>query len=223
MKLFFKKWINESYDQSGISSLIEDAKGLNEVLTVLKNSNINYRVINFGSEAIILLPDAELVIYDFEQGYGSVEDAREFIYSRHAENLKQHENFNQEFWKNPVVLYHATTEQNLELIKQSGQLRKECKTRGIGNRSVGCAVFTTMNHEDLLTGSYGNEIITIDTKKMKADGFMPFVSKEPEIEELESNRNLAYKLGIEIEFDEPGDLFMDTVIVYDNIPLKYLS
>lgn len=225
MIMRFKEWLFESMRQyaSEVSSLIEDAVGLDAVIEVLKFNEIVHKVIYFDGNKVIVLPESNLVIYDFDGGYGNVESVEDFVYSRYADDLKDYEDFNKDFWNSPAPLYHATSEENFELIKSTDGLKGMCKTRGTSNRGVGCAVFTTMNHEDLMSGSYGNVILTIDTTAMKADGYMPEVSREPEIEEVEATQNLVNRLGLHYEVEYSEKLFLDTVIVYGSIPMKYIS
>ena len=221
----FKQWLIESAGRyaSEVSSLIEDAVGLDAVIEVLKSNEIVHKVIYFGGNKVIVLPESSLVIYDFDGGYGAVESVEDFVYSSYADGLKEYGDFNKDFWNSPATLYHATTEENFELIKSTDGLKGMCKTRGISNREVGCAVFTTMNHEDLMSGSYGNVILEIDTRAMKADGYMPMVSREPEIEEVEATDNLVRRLGLHYEVEYSDKLFLDTVIVHGSIPMKYIS
>ena len=220
--LNFKKWLFESSERD-VSSLIEDAVGLDSVIDVLNNNEISHKVVDFNGTNVIVLPKSNIVIHDFDDGYGTADDVGDFIYSRYAEDLKKHVDFNKHFWSYPVVLYNATTEENLELIKSSGVLKGMCKTRGLGNRGVGCAVFTSMNHEDLMGGSYGNVILDINTRAMKSDGYMPTVSREPEVEETIATQNLVHSLGLHYDVDYPHDVFLDTVIVHGSIPIKYIS
>jgi len=225
MIMNFKQWLIESMDRyaSEVSSLIEDAVGLDAVIEVLKSNEIVHKVIDFSGKKVIVLPESSLVIYDFDDGYGNVESVENFVYSNYADDLKDYGDFNEYFWNSPAMLYHATTSANFELIKGSDGLKGMCKTRGSGNIGVGCAVFTSMNHEDLLSGSYGSVILTIDTRAMKADGYMPRVSREPGVEEVDATQDLVSRLGLRYDVEYPNDLFLDTVIVHGSIPMKYIS
>jgi hypothetical protein len=222
MIIRFKRWLNES-SVSEVSSLIEDAVGLDAVIEVLTRERIRYTIIDISDKRVVVLPESSLVVYDFDSGYGSVEHVSDFVYSNYADDLKGYVDFNEEFWDHPSILYHATTSANFELIKGSDGLKGMCESRGLGNRGVGCAVFTSMNHEDLLSGSYGSVILTLDTRLMKSDGYIPRVSREPEIEEVDSIQSLVHRLGLHYEIEYPNDLFIDTVIVHGSIPMKYIS
>src|SRR6185437_9602849 len=46
------------------------------------------------------------------------------------------DNWNEEFWEYPSILYHATTDENVEDILRDG-LESRSQTRGLSNRSVG--------------------------------------------------------------------------------------
>ena len=87
--LNFKKWLFESSDRD-ISSLIEDAVGLDSVIDVLNNNEISHKVIDFNGTKVIVLPKSNIVIYDFDDGYGTADDVGNFIYSNYAEGLKEH-------------------------------------------------------------------------------------------------------------------------------------
>ena len=125
-----------------------------------------------------------------------------------------------DFWKHPAPLYHATTEDHVEDILEEG-LRSRSATRGLRNRSVGAAVFTTTNLETASYGSYGDVVFEIDTAAMARDGLTPEVSLEPDVAEAAGKNALAWAFGIEDYAEEPENA-PDTVIVYGSIPPEYL-
>jgi hypothetical protein len=145
------------------------------------------------------------------------------------ERLGYNIDFNKNFWIHPHTLYHCTPDEHVPAIEQNG-LRPSSKTRGISNRGVGAAVFTTMHYEevDSLRMSYGDNVFMIDTKAMKQDGYMPEVSLEPEWEQAKKLEFIYHKLGKE---DMEASRFVDssdgvsegTVIVHGAIPAKYLK
>ena len=51
------------------------------------------------------------------------------------------------FGNSPFPLYHATTQDHVEDILEHG-LESRNQTRGLNNRSVGSAVFTTSEFEE---------------------------------------------------------------------------
>lgn len=146
-----------------------------------------------------------------------------------AEQMGYNSDFNKSFWKYPQPLYHCTTPEKYELIKSSGKLKTTNESRGINNRSVGNAIFTTQEEMEVegLRQSYGDIVIQINTKLMRHDGFMPFVSKEPEVETAEKLAFVLNKLGEEKDIsqliDSSGGISEYTVIIYESIPVKYLS
>ena len=62
------------------------------------------------------------------------------------------------------IVYHSTNEDNLESIKQYG-LRPESRSRGITNKGVGAAIFSSYEPDEL--GTYGDILIEIDLKKAR--------------------------------------------------------
>lgn len=125
------------------------------------------------------------------------------------------------FWEWPGSLYHATQEDNVEDILADGLLAR-AETRGLRNRSVGLAVFTTANEETARSGTYGEAVFEIDTKAMKRDRYTPLVSREPDVVEAEQLNALARAFDLEDrEFESEND--PDTFIIHGNVPAKYLK
>jgi hypothetical protein len=164
-----------------------------------------------------------------------IKEATEWIWSILDSQLDQYigednEDFNEKFWKDVCTpygnnkLYHATRSKNINEIKARGLLKMN-KSRGINNKSTGNAVFTSL--DETAIDSYGEIIIKINMCQMKKDGYMPEVSMEKPIEEAKLRNQLAWKIGIE-EFDaidgySSDGLFETTVVIYGDIPPKYLS
>lgn len=146
-----------------------------------------------------------------------------------AEKFGYNYDFNKSFWLHPSTLFHCTVPEKYELIKSEGILKTRSDTRGITNRSVGSAIFTTMEDTEVesLRQSYGNIVIEINTIQMKKDGFMPTVSKEPEVERAEQLVFVLNKLGKDTKIyqliDSSGGISEYTIIIYNSIPIKYLS
>jgi hypothetical protein len=139
------------------------------------------------------------------------------------EDFEQVENEN--FWQSPSPLYHGTSSQeSLDSILENG-LEGRAETRGLTNRSVGAAVFTSLEPElvEAYTGSDGG-VVVIDTEQMKQDGFTPFVGPEPEILEKQIAGAFAHKIGVDYKEDY-SDSGMDpnTIIIYGDIPAKYIK
>lgn len=131
--------------------------------------------------------------------------------------------FNADFWSGPPPLYHATTEELAETIEREG-LEARSATRGISNRGVGAAVFTTTDLDEAVQGYYGEVIFEVDTGAMKKAGDTPFVSQEPDVEQYELERLLAAQL----DYDDyaPSDIESGmspwTIIVHGSIGPQYL-
>lgn len=59
---------------------------------------------------------------------------------------------------------------------------------------------------------------------MKANGYMPEVGIEPDIEEGERKQSLAHMVGLEdYSYDFESGMDTETYIVYGNIPPEYLK
>ena len=144
------------------------------------------------------------------------------------EKLGYHADFNKEFWEYPRTLYHCTPTENVPFIKAKG-LTCQSKTRGINNRSVGHAIFTTQEEEEVesVRQSYGPVVFAINTRAMKQDGYTPYVTPEPEVVEALELAFIFEKLGKSVQLsqfiDSSGGINEYTVIVHENIPPKYLS
>lgn len=125
-----------------------------------------------------------------------------------------------DFWKYPAPLYHATHPDNVSAIMEEG-LMPMAMTRGLRNRGVDAAVFTTLDEEKALEGTYGDAVFKIDTSAMARDGYTPQVSQEPDVIEYAALSALMHLMGSE---DSPSEHENDpdTVIVYGAIPPKYL-
>jgi hypothetical protein len=126
----------------------------------------------------------------------------------------------EDFWKAPAPLYHATTEDHVEDILEAG-LQPRSTSRGLRNRGVGAAVFTTTDLETTAYGSYGDVVFEIDTAAMARDGYTPEVGLEPDVVEAAGKHALAWAFGIEDYAEEPENA-RDTVIVFGAIPPAYL-
>ena len=152
---------------------------------------------------------------------------------RVAEELGYNTDFTKVFWSQHYLptLYHCTTKENYELIKTEGlKMKKERRGATSGNSSVGNAVFTTAESEEVpfFKSYYGPVVIAINAKQMKANGLTPYVEKEPDWAKAEMIAFILRKLGQE---DVEAARFVDssdqntegTVILYSDIPPQYLS
>jgi hypothetical protein len=204
---------------------IEDLEGKDVILAFLAEKGFHPEVINlYGQEVIVF---SQWVIDDPD--YPQVNEIPDWLstnWSVKREAVGEfEEKFNKMFWDNPATLYHNTKPENIENIKKDG-LKVKNDTRGFTNKSVGSAVFTHNDPDFTVNSPYGNVVVTINTKLMKQDGYMPFVTKEPNWEEQAALNLIAHKMGYndEINSVESWDGTNDaTVIVHGSIPAKYLS
>ena len=126
----------------------------------------------------------------------------------------------EDFWTRPAPLYHATTEDHLDDILAEG-LIPMAQSRGLRNRGVRPAVFTTLNRESAERGTYGDVVFEIDTGAMARDGYTPQVAQEPDVVEADGRNALAHALGVD-DFVDEAENDPDTIIVFGPIPRKYL-
>lgn len=130
------------------------------------------------------------------------------------------EAFNRQFWEYPNTVYHGT--KSMKGIMRKG-IEARSESRGISNRSTGDAVFTSLEESE--AADYAEDgMVAIDTYQMKEDGYMPWVSQEPEETEQSAIGSIANRLGIEHnpEYSDSG-ISPNTVIFFGKIPAKYLK
>ena len=149
-----------------------------------------------------------------------------------AEKFNYVDTFNEFFWKFPSYLYHCTKLENKNSIISNG-IKMKNNSRGFSsNRNVGPAIFTTSEQAEISTlqDSYGPVVFIINTIQMKKDGYTPTVEREPDWARAQKLSFVLKKLNYS---DDKSDesLFVDssegttpyTVIVYGNIPPKYIT
>lgn len=188
-----------------------------------------------GKRVITIEMDGNLwVLEKDDQGLHYWDNPEDWLNSavERSEEFYLPEDFSKTFWESPIPLYHATSDENVENISKRGLLARSF-TRGIGNRNTGAAVFTISgeNYDDihsalLKLNSYGESVFEIDTAAMKQDGYMPDVAKEDPISEGELKISLANLIDYEYYGGDDynsGEYFPDTVIIFGNIPAKYLN
>jgi hypothetical protein len=173
---------------------------------------------------IVYKIDDTIIIWDGKDIYPEIENIYDWLSTVDVDKIypKYEQNWNDSFWKYPPVLYHSTPSKNIESIMQHGLVVKN-ETRGIGNRSVGSAVFTTTDYESAAAGHYGDTIIIIDTKELAKNPKRPYASEEPQISETNMRSALARILEIEYNEDEESGISPDTIILYGTIEPQYLS
>ena len=197
---------------------------------VLKHYKIPHEKVSFVDGTTVITANIQDTQYVIQED-GRHSEASEWLYGLNdwdVENMMPSRNFNEDFWNDPPhELYHGTDPEFVDNILKEG-LEARCETRGIGNRGMGCAVFTSPSVE--MTQSYGNQkgqsaTIVIHVDKMKAAGYMPEVSQEEGFDRKESLEAIAHKIGLEEFYHEMSDnsLAEDTVAFYDSIPPQFLS
>jgi len=176
-----------------------------------------------GSEVWTLRDGKDLWVI-WEDGGWNIKEDWEFIDGADLEGMypEEVERFNREFWESPSTLYHNTTEENADGIEEDG-LEARDMSRGLTNRDTGAAVFTTSNPDEAVYGSYGPVTFEIDTDAMRRDGYKPFVAQEGPVLEYELQGALAHALGSTWQPEIEQGLSFDTVVVFGDIPAKYLE
>jgi hypothetical protein len=153
-----------------------------------------------------------------------------------AERVGYDTDFNKQFWSQHYlpVLYHSTTKENYEKILKDGVLKmKEDRRGATSNRHIGPAVFTTSEEGEVsfFKSYYGPIVLSINTKQMKSDGYTPEVAREPDWDRAFKLSFIINRIKKSNEREHESSEYVDssdqnteyTVIVYGNIPVKYLS
>lgn len=217
----------QSIQEYDMKELIEETDSEQELVNILKAFNVNFEKIVFPNNDFIYTYTDGQKLYVID-GLNWIYDAEEWVYDKitslNIYDYIEAKDFSKEFWESVdrgYYLYHATTEENWENIKEEG-LGVRSETRGISNRGMGAAIFTHPDPEAL--DSYGNYVIQIDVGAMKRDGYTPTVSLEEPFEDKQQAEALAYTIGLkDFYYEVDQDLWEDTIAFYGNIPPKYLS
>jgi hypothetical protein len=192
------------------------------VFKLSDNKNSEYIIYDPKNETFEYIKDIKQWIYDLNDaemeellGHGA-----ESIYNGWIEgtlsDLKTH----------PGKLYHYTTEENWELIQQSGELQGSSGT-GITNR-YSHGIFTSVDPEEHASGTYGDVCLEIDMDAFKQANSLAAVdlSYEPDIEEYLMRDLIRYKLELEdmeIQLDSSGGMSPYTIIVEHTIPIQFIK
>lgn len=141
-----------------------------------------------------------------------------------ADNYVEYDDGLGTFWEGSgdgPKLYHATNEDNVESILASG-LAMESKTRGLANRWVGAAVYTSFDPYRI--DAYGGVVLEIDTGAMRRDGVHPPLAVEPSVREYEEAIAVAHAVGAEDYSPDMADDSEDyeTVVIFGAIPPQYI-
>lgn len=196
---------------------------------IVRNKSLNIEKVNFprADSINILSYSGGRVVMDIEEQV--FEDVNEWLVNINDDDLYEYidspdEDFKKNFWDgigSGSAVYHGTSKENIESIKMTG-LEQRQETNSLTNTSNGQAVYTSPIYE---TADYSYDVVVqIDLGLMKADGYTPPVSVESGVDEAEMRNSLAHMLGIEDYHGEDLEqgLESDTVLIYGEIPLKYL-
>ena len=122
------------------------------------------------------------------------------------------------------IVYHGTPSDNLENILEEGLVCMS-ESRGISNRNVGGAIFTSVEQDEV--SSYGDAILEINLEKMKEDGVLPGVFQEPDIEYWKDCDTFAYKFGLwlgdSVNYEYEQGMSPNTYIIMGRIPPEYIK
>lgn len=199
-----------------------------ELLTYLRDNRIPYKAHTTpkDSKLITFNYSGEKYVGESDQnGEVSVQDADSFMddvsFNGNVFDYIEEPNFNDEFWDYPAPVYHGTTEEAWEDIKENG-LEPRSDSRGLTNKGTGAAVFTSL--DTTVPENYGDVLLEIDTKAMKKDGILPYADREEPLIEADALEALASKIGLDNYYvDREEGLDPDTVVFHGPIPPKYIS
>lgn len=189
------------------------------------------RTVKFPTGKVVntITLNGEIYIVEYDPSFPEIEEAKVWLsnlYDHYLEEYIPAPDFNKTFWAGVgggSTLYHATSKEFLPQIMQEG-LSPMNKTRGMSNRGVGNAIFTSP--EPTSIDSYGDTVLEINVGAMKAAGYMPAVSQESPFEAENQKSAIAHKLGIQDwiggEYGSEG-LADDTIIFYGAIPPQFIS
>lgn len=121
-------------------------------------------------------------------------------------------------------VYHYTTEEKLQLIKKSRELRPSYGT-GLTNRHAN-GIFASVSPETYANGSYGNVLLEIDLTEFKNKEGIEELRVEPEPDVLDNavNEAFAHKLGF-TNYNNyvSSDMSEETIIIGHSIPIRYIK
>lgn len=227
-------------DPEDVFAVWEEFLGGHEDFTKEEANKLISALMKHGGEVEIEKPSSkkELAVVEYEgkkyivesddDGTVNVSSAQDWIESvmwdDRAWEYVGESKFSENFWEYPSPLYHATPEENKEDILEDG-LQARSETRGLSNRGMGAAVFTSEEPGGYIE-SYGDTTFEIDTPQMKADGYTPEVGQEDDITRYEQESSLIGLIGMDNEmYPENVESGMEygTIAIFGNIPPKYLK
>jgi hypothetical protein len=179
----------------------------------------------YGDEPVYLLYDSD------NETFSVIKDITQWIWDVDASNIGVDPDTIYNNWvesslkdlrQNPGKVYHYTTPEKFELIKQDGEMIGSYGT-GINNRGS-YGIFTSTDPQEYSLGTYGDICLEIDLESFKRDSGLPELNLEfePEVIDYITREYLAHVLKIEICDDLPSDMSPYTVVVNHVIPIKYI-
>ena len=171
-----------------------------------------------AEEPLSIIKNIEQWVYDFsDYDCDKLGINIDKIYNCHVESSLE------DLRKNPGTVYHWTTEEGWDLIQASGGMHQ---SRGTGLNNHGAyGIFTTVNPEEYVLGTYGEIRLTIDLDTFQRDHGLRelHVEFEPEVMDYLLHEYLRNVLDIENREDVPSDISAYTVVVNHSIPVKYIK
>jgi ParB-like chromosome segregation protein Spo0J/GNAT superfamily N-acetyltransferase len=212
-------------DERTLEEKLDDAEGDEAAIQQLLTQAGAWAALEYSGGVLYRTEDAVIDVSDASTTY--YKDPQQFISQCNVEEFlpNYEDEFNRQFWEDPQELYHATDEDNLAAIMKNG-LNASNETRGMSNRGVASAVFTTDDIEYAQAGHYGDAILAIDMAAFKAStkaNKLPYVGREPDVVEGESRESLAHALEVtDFNHDYEDGMDRTTVIVHGSIPPQFL-
>ena len=174
--------------------------------------------------------------YDKEnETFDVIKDIMDWLYSNDAEtvtNLNSDDIYSnylettlKKFKENPSPVYHYTTEENWELIRQDGKLVGSSGT-GINNRNAH-GIFTSIDPEEYQDGTYGNICLELNLPAFKSKFKIPNLDiyYEPQVADHMIREYIAYELELGELLDNyhSEGISPYTLIVGHTIPLEFIK
>ena len=206
------------------------------IIQIIKKFNLLHEVYFNGK--IIKLYDNHKSIWLEKDGelYDAISNIYEWVSDFndrdcHKYNINPDELYNphaecsiSDFRKGPIAVYHYTTEEKWKGIQEYGGLKGSYGT-GLSNRNE-FGIFTSIDPEEYSDGTYGDICLKIDLATFKKESRKLEISAdwEPDIYYNLLQEYLRHVLNLD-EWDSSSvdGISPYTIIVKENIPLKYIT
>lgn len=230
---------NTEYSDS-VEDDLWDASSWEEIDRILTHHRMNHEMVELGDGSEIMIAESSEKVPN-RYGYGSsvrvyviddtdmpdLKEAHEWIDTMPEHQVDAYLNWEDtDPWDGipaGYVVYHGTYADRVDDILKHG-LEARSESRGINNRGMGAAVFTSADPETPLL--HYDKVIAIHMGKMKEDGYTPAISGETPLEESQKRASLAHMIGLKDyiaeEYSSEG-YAEDTIAIYGDIPPKYLE